>query len=116
MDHGPPGTGKTAFISALANFLQRAIVIVDVSNIKTKTQMDKIMRQSPPESVILVFEEVDIMAGVGSRVVAAAAANKSSPRLSLLYLLPCLAPTRKRPKLWNSRRERRPTPLILLTC
>ena len=37
--HGPPGTGKTTFIRCLANYLNRTIVYVKLSDIKTINQL-----------------------------------------------------------------------------
>jgi DNA replication protein DnaC len=59
--HGPPGTGKTAFISALANYLCRNIVLVDMSKIKTQTQWNNIFRNTNTKRSIFVFEEFDCM-------------------------------------------------------
>ena len=66
--HGPPGTGKTAFLSALANFLKRNVVLVDVSKLKTKADLDKTLAMpGASTSVIFVFEEMDCMKGVAAR-------------------------------------------------
>jgi hypothetical protein len=65
--HGPPGTGKTGFLSALANFLQRDLLLVDVQKLKTKRDLDDIFRGLETEKTIFVFEEFDCMAGVASR-------------------------------------------------
>jgi ATP-dependent 26S proteasome regulatory subunit len=39
--HGPPGTGKTSFIKALANYTDRHLVVLSLKLIKTKEQLQK---------------------------------------------------------------------------
>jgi hypothetical protein len=64
--HGPPGTGKTGFITACANFLERDVVNVDVSRIRTRKELDAILRRGADRH-IFVFEEFDCMPGVARR-------------------------------------------------
>jgi chaperone BCS1 len=65
--HGPPGTGKTGFISALANFLGRHILLCDMSKIRTRAQLSQIFTNHKNEQFIFVFEEFDTMPGVCKR-------------------------------------------------
>ncbi len=67
--HGPPGTGKTGFLSALANYLQRNIILVDVQRLKTKKDLDEVFRGVEVDKSIFVFEEFDCMEGVVSRTI-----------------------------------------------
>jgi len=39
--HGAPGTGKTSFIKALANYTNRHIIVLSLKLIKTKNQLEK---------------------------------------------------------------------------
>jgi hypothetical protein len=64
--YGPPGTGKTGFISALANYLGRTVVMIDMSRIRTRTQLDTIFT-IPQKDYIFVFEEFDTMQCVKKR-------------------------------------------------
>ncbi len=65
--HGPPGTGKTGFISALANFLDRDILLCDMSKIKTRAQLTQLFSDHKNEQFLFVFEEFDTMPGVCKR-------------------------------------------------
>jgi len=68
--HGPPGTGKTSFIKALANYTNRHIVILSLKLIKTKSQLEKLFFENTYNddnedysinwnNKILVFEDID---------------------------------------------------------
>ena len=73
--HGPPGTGKTSFIKALANKTQRDIVIIPLKQIKTVSQLKTIffedtysrLNDSGSKSFdkkIIVFEDIDCIGDV----------------------------------------------------
>lgn len=64
--HGPPGTGKTGFVAATANLLKRDILIVNMSRLKTRTQLDEVMDYDK-STHIWVFEEFDCAPGVAKR-------------------------------------------------
>ncbi len=69
--HGPPGTGKTSFIKALSNYLNRNIVSISLSMIQTEEELFKVYfeemyKQSNKtkigfEDKIIVFEDIDCM-------------------------------------------------------
>jgi len=69
---GPPGTGKTSFIKALAQYMHRNIVWVDLAKIKTNEQLTEMMFNSQYQvedlefpcklafkDVIYVMEDID---------------------------------------------------------
>jgi hypothetical protein len=64
--YGPPGTGKTGFIAAVANYLQRNILLVNMNRIKTRKELDEVLSYDR-KTHIWVFEEFDCAAGVAKR-------------------------------------------------
>lgn len=68
--HGPPGTGKTSLIKAIANYTKRHIVTISLKLIKTKKQLDGIFFEERYcndnkkgsikfDKKIIVFEDID---------------------------------------------------------
>jgi SpoVK/Ycf46/Vps4 family AAA+-type ATPase len=73
--HGPPGTGKTSFIKALANYTNRHIIILSLKTIKTKRQLEqfffenKYNDKNENNSIsfnkkIIVFEDIDCVGDI----------------------------------------------------
>lgn len=73
--HGPPGTGKTSFIKALANYTGRHIVSISLKLIKSKKHLDAVFfenRYSTDnkknsigfDNKIIVFEDVDCIGDI----------------------------------------------------
>jgi len=73
--HGPPGTGKTSFIKALANYTNRHIVVISLKIIKTKQQLEKFFFENTYnddnednsvswDKKILVFEDIDCIGDI----------------------------------------------------
>ena len=73
--HGPPGTGKTSFIKALANKTNRDIVIIPLKLIKTVTQLKAIFFEDTYSRLnvsgsrsfdrkIIVFEDIDCIGDI----------------------------------------------------
>jgi ATP-dependent 26S proteasome regulatory subunit len=73
--HGPPGTGKTSFIKALANYTNRHIIVLSLKLIKTKAQLEKLFFENTYnennehssiswDKKILVFEDIDCIGDI----------------------------------------------------
>jgi len=73
--HGPPGTGKTSFIKALANKTNRDIVIIPLKLIKTVSQLKRIFYEDTFnrsnvigsksfDKKIIVFEDIDCIGDI----------------------------------------------------
>jgi hypothetical protein len=73
--HGPPGTGKTSFIKSLATYLNRHIVSMPLSRIKTKKQLQDFYYETQYSDAndknmigfdkkIIVFEDIDCVGDI----------------------------------------------------
>ncbi len=62
--YGEPGTGKTSAIKAIANYMQMHMIIVPMSKIRTRHDLERIFYDMelcylPTDKRIYVFEEID---------------------------------------------------------
>ena len=69
--HGFPGCGKTSCIKAIANYLNRHIFEINLSNIKNTNQLKEIFYNEiiddyfiPIEKRIMIFEDIDCMSDI----------------------------------------------------
>jgi hypothetical protein len=62
--YGPPGTGKTGTISAIANMLQRHVIMINFSEVTTCAQLDTILSSANNKDYIYVFDEFDCILNV----------------------------------------------------
>lgn len=67
MFHGAPGTGKTTFVKAIANYLKRDVIIVDMRLIKTIHDMKRLFNHKSIKSSIYYLDEIDCIPGILSR-------------------------------------------------
>uniref|UniRef100_A0A7N2LVW2 AAA+ ATPase domain-containing protein n=1 Tax=Quercus lobata TaxID=97700 RepID=A0A7N2LVW2_QUELO len=56
--YGPPGTGKSSLIAAMANYLNFDIYDLDLSDVKSNTEL-RLLLLSMPSRSILVIEDID---------------------------------------------------------
>lgn len=57
--YGPPGTGKTGTITAIANMLQRSLVIINFAELSKCKHLDAILDPQKFKDHIFVFDEFD---------------------------------------------------------
>ena len=73
--HGPPGTGKTSFIKALANYTSRHIIVISLKLIKTNSQLEQFFFENTYngsneknsisfDKKIIVFEDIDCIGDI----------------------------------------------------
>ncbi len=62
--YGPPGTGKTGTISAIANMLQRSVILINFTKITKRSQLDYILADNFHKDYIYVFDEFDCILDV----------------------------------------------------
>ena len=73
--HGPPGTGKTSFVKALANYTNRHIIFLSLKLIKTKKQLESLFFENTYndqneiysigwDKKIFVFEDFDCIGDI----------------------------------------------------
>lgn len=89
--HGPPGTGKTSFIKALANYTGRHLVVLSFKLIKTKIQLEQFFFENTYNSSneknsitfdkkIIVMEDIDC---IGDIILDRSKYNKTNSSISL---------------------------------
>ena len=73
--HGPPGTGKTSLIKAIANYTNRHVIVISLKLIKTKKELDGIFFEERYnhdnkkgsigfDKKIVVFEDIDCIGDI----------------------------------------------------
>ncbi|XP_010528301.1 PREDICTED: AAA-ATPase At3g28510-like isoform X3 [Tarenaya hassleriana] len=56
--HGPPGTGKSTMISAMANFLKYDVYDLELTNVKDNSELKRVLLDTKSKSLI-VIEDID---------------------------------------------------------
>lgn len=56
--HGPPGTGKSSMIAAIANFLNYDVYDLELTSVKDNTELRKLLINTSSKSII-VIEDID---------------------------------------------------------
>lgn len=63
---GPPGTGKTSLVTAIASHFNRPIYILNLSTLRDDNELLSAFSQAGPKSILLI-EDVDAAAAAASR-------------------------------------------------
>ncbi|MQL82264.1 hypothetical protein Taro_014737 [Colocasia esculenta] len=64
--HGPPGTGKTSLIAAIANFLEFDIYDLELTAVTSNSQLRKLLVSTSSKSVVVV-EDIDCTLDLSDR-------------------------------------------------
>ncbi|CAD6335608.1 unnamed protein product [Miscanthus lutarioriparius] len=64
--HGPPGTGKTSLIAAIANLLEFDIYDLELTTVQSNTDLRRLLACTRPKSLIVV-EDIDCSLGLLDR-------------------------------------------------
>ncbi|KAJ9128791.1 hypothetical protein P3X46_033671 [Hevea brasiliensis] len=76
---GPPGTGKSSLIAAMANFLKFDIYDLELTDLRTNSELRKLLISTGNKS-ILVVEDIDCSIDLQNRIAEARALNPRSNR------------------------------------
>ena len=69
MLYGLPGTGKTTFIKAICNYLNRNAFIIDMRQVKTNETFRNLFSEESVKSKVFVLEEFDCVQGIFDRTI-----------------------------------------------
>ncbi|EEE60121.1 hypothetical protein OsJ_12996 [Oryza sativa Japonica Group] len=64
--HGPPGTGKSTMVAAMANYLGYDVYDMELTSVHTNTDLRKLLIQTTSKSII-VIEDVDCSSNLTGR-------------------------------------------------
>uniref|UniRef100_A0A2N9IEJ5 AAA+ ATPase domain-containing protein n=1 Tax=Fagus sylvatica TaxID=28930 RepID=A0A2N9IEJ5_FAGSY len=84
--YGPPGTGKSSLIAAMANYLNFDIYDLDLSEVRSNTDLRLLLLGMPSRS-ILVIEDIDCSIKLENREAENDQGNSSTNKMTLSGLL-----------------------------
>jgi hypothetical protein len=76
--HGPPGTGKTSLIAAIANLLEFDIYDLELTTVQSNTDLRRLLACTRPKSLIVV-EDIDCSLGFLDRTRTEEAERDNAP-------------------------------------
>ncbi|RLN41030.1 putative mitochondrial chaperone BCS1-B [Panicum miliaceum] len=56
--HGPPGTGKSAMIAAMANHLQYDVYAIELTSVRSNSDLQKLLMEVKNKTIV-VIEDID---------------------------------------------------------
>ncbi|GLJ34206.1 hypothetical protein SUGI_0687510 [Cryptomeria japonica] len=65
--HGPPGTGKSSLIAAIANYMRYDVYDMELTQVSDNTELRALLTQTREKSVIII-EDIDCSLNLGERV------------------------------------------------
>ncbi|KAF8658863.1 hypothetical protein HU200_059359 [Digitaria exilis] len=75
--HGPPGTGKTSLIAAIANLLEFDIYDLELTAVGSNSELRRLLASTRPKSVIVV-EDIDCSLDLFDRTTRASSSSPTS--------------------------------------
>ncbi|KAL3527139.1 hypothetical protein ACH5RR_011795 [Cinchona calisaya] len=84
--HGPPGTGKSSLIAAMANYLKFDIYDLELAGIKRDSDLRRLLLRTANRS-ILVIEDIDCSVELPDRKGSASGGRSKDPQFTLSGLL-----------------------------
>ncbi|KAF8658860.1 hypothetical protein HU200_059354 [Digitaria exilis] len=75
--HGPPGTGKTSLIAAIANLLEFDIYDLELTAVGSNSELRRLLASTRPKSVIVV-EDIDCSLGLFDRTTRSSSSSSPS--------------------------------------
>uniref|UniRef100_A0A0D3FQB6 AAA+ ATPase domain-containing protein n=1 Tax=Oryza barthii TaxID=65489 RepID=A0A0D3FQB6_9ORYZ len=103
--HGPPGTGKSTMVAAMANYLGYDVYDMELTSVHTNTDLRKLLIQTTSKSII-VIEDVDCSSNLTGQLPTEADRDDGDSKVTLSGLLNFID------GLWSAFGEER---LIVLT-
>ncbi|TVU46391.1 hypothetical protein EJB05_05924, partial [Eragrostis curvula] len=76
--HGPPGTGKSSLVAAISNHLRFDVYDLDIGNVRSNTELRKLLIRMKNRSILLV-EDVDCALATAPRRGPDEGSDESSP-------------------------------------
>uniref|UniRef100_A0A0E0LF44 AAA+ ATPase domain-containing protein n=1 Tax=Oryza punctata TaxID=4537 RepID=A0A0E0LF44_ORYPU len=88
--HGPPGTGKTSLVAAIANLLEFDVYDLELTTVPTNSHLRRLLVSTTPKSVVVV-EDIDCSLDLSDRKKKASANATDEDKSQLSLLSPAAA-------------------------
>lgn len=88
--HGPPGTGKTSLVAAIANLLEFDVYDLELTTVPTNSHLRRLLVSTTPKSVVVV-EDIDCSLDLSDRKKKGSANTSDEEKAQLAVLSPAAA-------------------------